>query len=58
MIEYKMLTALALSKGSFATFIMRPISGTIIAIMVIFLVFSTIRKNKKPREEVDNVDVG
>lgn len=47
LIEYKMLMSLALSKGSFVTFISRPISGTLIAITVIFLVYSLRRKKIK-----------
>lgn len=56
LLESSMRQALMLSGGSFAIFVTRPISGTILAIFAIVLfanVFSLVRKNvkKKPVQE-------
>ncbi|MDB5507775.1 MAG: hypothetical protein JWL93_244 [Hyphomicrobiales bacterium] len=52
LMEEKLRQALILSRGSFATFVERPVSGVLLAIAVIMLVIALLPSVRKGRDEV------
>ena len=50
MIETKLALGLKISKGSFAAFFTRPISGTLLVITILFVVLSAVRIRKAARK--------
>ena len=52
LMEEKLRQALILSRGSFSTFIERPVSGTLLAVAVVMLVLALLPSIRKGRDEV------
>jgi putative tricarboxylic transport membrane protein len=56
MLEYNLYRALALSHGNLATFVTRPISGTLLAIAAVMVVVMTLKAGRMKKVLVEEKD--